>query len=75
MFQQLGEIAAFGYEETGDHQRLGLAAFRLVLRGLERLIGIVGEAVQVEAVVPVGAADERKSVGTQVVGYVFEADF
>ena len=55
----------------GDEHRLGGAA-GLVAGGLERLAGRVGEAVQVEAVVPVGAADERQAVRAEVLERVVE---
>ena len=70
---QLGVVAAIDHELACNHKRLGLAAFGLVLSGLERFVGVVGEAVEVEAVVPVGAADEGQSVGAEVAHHVVEA--
>ena len=61
---ELGIVLAAHTEESGDHQRLRLRALRLVLGRLERLVRIVREAVEVEAVIPVRAADERQLVGT-----------
>ena len=70
----LGKLLAEGYivlagyyEQAGNHQAFSLAAFALVLGGLETLVRIPGEAVQVQTVVPVGSADERQLVWTQVV--------
>ncbi len=56
-----GELVRRQDEEAGDEDRLGDPAAP-VLGGLERLSGRLREAVQVEAVVPVGAADERQAV-------------
>lgn len=53
-------------EQTGDHEGLDDAACTFG-GGLERFAGSLGEAVQVEAFVPIGAVDERQTVGTQVV--------
>ena len=72
-FQQFRKVAAFGHKQACNHQGFGLGAFGLVLRGLERLVGIVGETVQIQAVVPVGPADERKPVRTQIICHVLEA--
>jgi hypothetical protein len=54
-----GQFAAGMNKEAGDEDRFGHLAV-LVGGGLEALAGRVGEAVQVEAVVPVGAADQRQ---------------
>ena len=59
------------HEHAGDEDRLGRAA-RLVAGGLERLAGRLGEAVEVQAVVPVGAADERQAVRADPVERVVE---
>ena len=69
---QLCVVVSADHELAGYHQRLGFAALGLVLRSLERLVRVVGEAVEVEAVVPVGAAYERESVRPQVVQDVVE---
>ena len=58
--------APYEDELRGDEHRLGGAA-GLVLRRLERLAGRRREAVEVEAVVPVGAADQRQAVRAAVV--------
>ena len=55
------------YEESGYHQTLCLASFALVFGGLETLVRVPGEAVQVQTVVPVGSADEWKLMRTQVI--------
>ena len=60
------------HEQAGDEDRLGDLAF-FVRGGLEGLSGRVGEAVQVEAVVPVGATDQRQSMRSQAVERVLEA--
>ena len=58
-------------EQGGDEDRLGHATV-LVLGGLEGLPGRLAEAVEVEAVVPVGAADERQPVRAQAVERVLD---
>ncbi len=60
------------HEQARDKDRLGGLTF-FVRSGLERLAGCIGEAVQVEAVVPVGATDERQSMRPQAVYRVLEA--
>ena len=66
--------SSFGrqHEQPGDEDRLGHLAV-LVVGGLERLAGRVGEAVQVQAVVPVGAADQRQAVRPEPVERVADA--
>src|SRR5690606_18197351 len=49
-------------EEARDHHALGLAAVH-VAGQLEALVGLLAEAVQVQAVVPVGVTDQRQAVG------------
>ena len=61
-----GVVRRHADEQPGDEHRLGDAAVRL-LGGLERLVRRLGEAVEVQAVVPVGAADERQAVRPEVV--------
>jgi hypothetical protein len=56
-----GQFAAGVDKQPGDEDRLGHLAV-LVGGGLEALARRVGEAVEVEAVVPVGAADQRQAV-------------
>jgi len=56
------ELAAGEHKQPSDENGFGnLAVF--VGRGLEGLARRVGEAVQVEAIVPIGAADERQAMG------------
>ena len=71
---QLHVVASAYHEQAGNHQRFCLAAFRLVFRGLEGFIRVPGEAVQVQAVVPVGTADEGQHVGAEVLDDVVEGD-
>ena len=47
-------LTASKHEQTGDHQRFCLRALALVLGGLETLVGVEREAVEVHTVVPVG---------------------
>ena len=70
-----GDIVLAGdNEETCNHQALGLGALGDVLGGLEALVGIPREAVQVQTVVPVCTSDERQHVGTEVVDDVIHRD-
>ena len=69
---QLHVVASAHDEQAGNHQRFGLRAFRLVLRGLERFVRVPREAVQVQAVVPVRPADEGQPVWTEVLHHVVE---
>ena len=55
-------------KESGNHERLSLRALTIVLGGLEALIGIPREAIEVETVIPVGTTNERKCVRTKIVG-------
>src|SRR5574344_163238 len=48
-------------EESGNHKRFCLSALTIVLGGLETLVGIPREAVEVETVIPVGTTYEGKS--------------
>ena len=59
-------------EQAGDEHGFGDAA-RLVLRGLEGLARGVGEAVEVQAVVPVGAANQRQSMRAEALQCIGEA--
>ena len=59
-------VLACDDEKTCNHEALGLGALRDVLCGLERLVRIPREAVEVEAVVPVGTSDEWQHVRTEV---------
>ena len=56
-----GKLASGVDKKCGDEDRLGNFAI-FIGSGLEALAGSVREAVEVEAVVPVGAADEREAV-------------
>ena len=58
-------------EQAADEDRLRDPA-GLVLRRLERLARRLGEAVEVEAVIPVGTPDERQVVGAQAVERVLD---
>ena len=60
------QFAAGMDEQPGDEDRLGDFAV-LVGGGLEALPRRVGEAVQVQAVVPVGAANQRQAVRPKAV--------
>ena len=65
MVAQLGVFVAVLDEHTGNENAFG----HRTLAGagdLEALTRVLGEAVQVQAVIPVGAADERQTVGTQM---------
>ena len=67
-----GEFLPGQHEQAGDENRLGDLAV-LVGRGLERLARRVGETVEVQAIVPVGAADERQAVRAEAFERVIEA--
>ena len=69
---KLHVVTTAEYEQTGNHKALGLAALGLVLGGLEALVGIIREAVQVHAVIPVGTSYQRQSVRTKVVDHMIE---
>ena len=71
---QLYIITAAEYEQAGYHEAFCLAAFSFVLSCLETLIRVIGETVQVEAVIPVGTAYEWQSMWAQVVDYVVKGD-
>ena len=62
---QVGVFLAVFDEHTGDENALRHRAFAGA-GDLEALARILGEAVQVQAVVPVGAADEGQTVGAEV---------
>ncbi len=65
MVAQVGVLAAVLDEHARDEHAFGHRAFAGA-GDLEALAGVLGEAVQVQAVVPVGAADERQAVGAEV---------
>ena len=65
-------VAAADYEQAGYHKRLGLRAFGFVLRGLERLVGIPAEAIEIQAVIPVRTTDERQAVRPEIVHHMVE---
>ncbi len=66
-----GELAGGQHEEGGDEDRFGDPA-AAVLGRLERFAGRLREAVQVEAVVPVSAADEGKPLRAQAIERVLD---
>ena len=59
------------YKQACDEDRFGNLAV-LVRRGLERLARRVREAVEIQAVVPVGSTDERQAVRTDTFEGVIE---
>ena len=65
MAAQVGVFLAVFDEHTGDENALRHRAFAGA-GDLEALARMLGEAVQVQAVVPVGAADEGQTVGAEV---------
>ena len=67
-----GQFLAGVDEQAGDEDRFGHLAV-LVGGGLEALARRVGEAIQVQAVVPVGAADQRQAMRPKPVQRVVEA--
>ena len=72
MLGDVGEFAAGEHKQPGDEDGLGNLAV-LVGGGLEGLARRIGEAVQVEAVVPVGAADQRQAMRPEALERVAEA--
>ena len=69
---QLDILPAAEDEQSGYHKRLGFRALCLVLSRLERLVGVPREAVEVQTVVPVSAADKRKRMRTEILHDVVE---
>ena len=69
---QSSQLAGGVEEEPGDHHRLGRGALHVAGR-LERLVGLGGEAVEVEAVVPVGVPDQRQRMRAAVLQRVADA--
>jgi len=67
-----GKLATGVDKKGSDKDRLGDLAI-LIGCGLEALAGSVREAVEVEAVVPVGAADKREAVWSKALQGVVEA--
>ena len=67
-----GQFAAGVYKQRGDEDRLGHFAI-LVGGRLEGLARRRGEAVQVQAIVPVGAADQRQPVGSKPIQCIGKA--
>ena len=59
------------YKHTGDKYRFGNRSFRWSC-SLERFSWFCGEAVQIQAVIPVCASDQRKFVRSEVSGCVFK---
>ena len=72
MARNASEFTAGQYEESGDKDGFGDLAV-LVGRGLERLSRRIGEAIQVQAIVPIGAANKRQAVGAKTVERVAKA--
>ena len=67
-------VAARDDEQTGNHQAFCLRAFTVVLCGLEALVRIPGEAVEVQAVVPVSTSNERQPMRAKVIKHMVERD-
>ena len=72
IFRHGGQFLPGQDKQAGDEDRLGNLAV-LVGGGLERLAGRVGKTVQVQAIVPVGAANERQAVRAEAFQGVIEA--
>ena len=70
--RDVGQLAGREHEKPGDEHRLGDACLP-VGGGLEGLARHVGETIEIQAVVPVGAADERQTVRPEPVERVLEA--
>ena len=66
VFDDVGVLAAVEHEHAADEHGFGNAGV-VVLHGLEAFTRGVGEAVEVQAVVPIGAADQRNAVRSLVV--------
>src|SRR5208283_1351971 len=66
MLSDIREFAASEHKQGGDENGFGNRAV-FVRGGLEGLPGRVGEAIQVEAIVPIGAPDERQAMGTETI--------
>ena len=69
---KLGVIRAYADKHARDEERFRHAGFK-IRRRLEALARRLGEAVEVEAVVPVRAADQRQSVRAEVLHRIMEA--
>ena len=67
----LNELVADVDEHPGDQHGLRDGALAVAGR-LERLVGVGREAVEVQAVVPVGPADQRQPVWPEVLEHVAE---
>ena len=72
MLGNLGEFATCEHKQTSDKDRFGDFAV-LVGGGLEGLARRIGEAIQVEAIVPIGTADQRQTMGAETLERVMEA--
>src|SRR5208283_1557166 len=72
MFGNLCEFASGEHKQAGDEDGFGNLAI-LIGSGLEGLAWRIGEAVQVEAIVPIGAADQWQAMGTKTLAGVMEA--
>lgn len=71
---QLGEIRTDEHEQSGDEDGFGHPAFDIGCR-LERFARLLGEAVQVQAVVPVRASDQRQAMGPEIFDDMVEGTF
>ena len=66
------QFAPGQHKQPGDEDRLGNLAV-LIGGGLEGLTGSIREAIEVETIVPVRAADQRQSMRSKPVESVAEA--
>ena len=72
---QLDIVLTVDDKLTGNHQRLCLRAFRFVFGGLERFVGVIGETVEIQAVVPVRTTYEGQTVRTEIVDHMVKRHF
>ncbi len=68
---ELGHFLAGQDEQTGNHDAFSRGAI-LVGGGLKRLTRRVGEAIEVEAVIPIRPANQRQLVGSQSIQRVLD---
>ena len=62
MLEDVGILAAVQHEHAADEHGFGDAGV-VVLHGLEAFARSIGETVEVQTIIPVGAADERNAMG------------
>ncbi len=62
---KLRVFPAIKHEHGGDKYAFRLAAFKIGA-GLKAFARLLGEAVEVKAVVPIGPADQRQAVGAEI---------